>query len=118
VHSCHYYLGNPPPISLYLFYQKQGILAYYYNREGEVKLEGKNISGCFTLSPGLGLWSSELSYDFAEMANVFSSIGLKDKHVLSLTDTTGMSIDTFYHTYSNPDNLPCIQTPLDIWPAP
>jgi hypothetical protein len=40
VHTYHSYLGASPPFAMLLFYPKQGILAYYYSREGEVEFDG------------------------------------------------------------------------------
>jgi hypothetical protein len=33
----------------------------------------------------------------------------------SLEDATGMSIEQFYQTFSQPDNQTCLQTPADLW---
>jgi len=41
-----------------------------------------------------------------------------DKPIMPLEEATGMTVETFYETYRDPANDPCIETPRDLWPDP
>jgi hypothetical protein len=118
IHTYRSYLGTPPPFALILFYQYQGILAYYFSGEGNVVFEEDKIRGCFYSSPSFYLWSPEKLQSLLDVAKMFKFDVVTDKPILSLLDATGMDIDGFYTTFVNTNQKPCLETPVKLWTEP
>jgi len=118
VHTYRSYRDIDPPMDVLLFYQNRGILARYPSSEEEI-LNNSIIQGCFSNSPVLFLWASGQPMTFREAADTFGLDYYKwDKPIMPLEEATGMTVETFYETYRDPANDPCIETPRDLWPDP
>jgi len=101
------------PFRVALFYPAQGIAALYSDngvRQGEL------VHGCPQQGPVgfLSLWDpsmQELTFDVLK-----SRTSAFNVEFLSLEESTGMDVTTFYETFKNADNTTCLQTPTDLWP--
>jgi len=106
------------PFSLLLFYPDQGILVEYNGPIGEEGKrygpigEGEMIRICPWRSEiNLWLWSPERAMTIGRVTGDY--IDVSDYR--SLEEVTGMSIEQFYQTFSQPDNQTCLETPADLW---
>jgi hypothetical protein len=106
------------PFSLLLFYPEQGILVEYNGPIGEEGKrygpieEGEMIRICPWRSEiNLWLWSPERAMTIGRVTGDY--IDVSDYR--SLEEVTGMSIEQFYQTFSQPDNQTCLETPADLW---
>jgi len=118
IHTYSSYLGIDPPLDVLLLYKDQGILALYPSSEEDI-IDDTIIRGCFSTSPILYLWASGNPKTFREAVDTFGLDYYKwDKPIMPLEEATGMTVETFYETYRDPANDPCIETPRDLWPDP
>ncbi|MBM3152746.1 MAG: hypothetical protein FJZ96_11205 [Chloroflexi bacterium] len=118
LHTYRSFLDIDPPMDVVLLYKDQGILALYPSSEEDI-IDDTIIRGCFSTSPILYLWASGNPKTFREAADTFGLDYYKwDKPIMPLKEATGMTVETFYETYRDPANDPCIETPRDLWPDP
>jgi hypothetical protein len=106
-------------LSIFIFYQDQGIIAYYMM---EKKESGENIVACLSditfnnfdielLPPG----NIELFVN--KRARILQAkSGYREEVIKSIEEVTSMTLDDFYNAYKNPAN-DCITTPADNWPT-
>ena len=61
------------------------------------------------------LWSPALELTFDEALQMF--FDTKNlPYPLRLQDTTDMSLEEFFQTYSDPNTMTCLETPVNLWP--
>jgi len=103
--------GRPEvPLSVDLYYPEKGINALYGIY---ASIKGTQIYGC-EKSPVIFLWASseyDRSLDYILHWDT-QHIPYKD-----IQEATGLSIQNFYSKYKNPENAPCLQTPVNLWPS-
>jgi hypothetical protein len=119
LHTFRSDLGASPPITIFLLYPEQGIMAYYYIPREEVALRENAIQGCIQDGPFLYLWSPETSLTIQEVGKMFNLdiiLNTDYKLILPLEVATGMSVADFYETFKNPEITPCLETQADLWP--
>jgi hypothetical protein len=98
-------------IALNLVYQEKSFAATYWifnavNQDGIIK-------GCFGKDGAtFGLYPSEKTIKIEDMYNLDPSVTII---VLGLEEATGMDVQSFYETYSNPEDPLCLETPKDLW---
>jgi hypothetical protein len=63
------------------------------------------------------LWASGADKTFEEW-RYETPWGYYNDYYLPLKDATGMDVMEFYETFKEPGTRICIQTPVEIWPAP
>jgi hypothetical protein len=102
-------LGGRLPFLLTLFYPELGIRATYSDQYA--KNESSMVIGCFTGGASFSLWSPKEQINW----NDYNSGQFRYK---TLDKGTDMDIDTFYETFIDPDNNPCLGTPANLWPLP
>jgi len=106
------------PFSLLLAYPVQRILVEYDGPIGEEEKhygpleEGEVIRVCPWRSEiNLWLWSPDNARTIARVTGGYIDVG----DYRSLEEATGLSIEQFYQTFSQPDNQTCLETPADLW---
>lgn len=100
------------PFIVILFYPKQGILAAY-STDGEPG--AKLIVGCLKQNPSLRLWSPKEALTFQKAANMFNW-DVNDPPTLPLAEATDLTVEEFYQTFKSPSEIPCLETPAELWP--
>lgn len=104
------------PFNLILFYPRQGFMILYLKNEPGQR---DPILGCFQeldTNPSLWLWSPTRNWDFQEAATETYMLDSEAvEQFLPLETATGMDIETFVETFSNPSNLVCLETPAELW---
>jgi hypothetical protein len=103
---------NDLPFRVLLVYPLQGIAALY--SDNGIK-QGEATHGCPQQDPVsvLSLWDPLLDLSFEEIKNSSAAFNVD---FLSLEESTGMDMTTFYETFKNPDNTTCLETPANLWP--
>lgn len=98
-------------IALNLVYQERSFEATYYIFDA-VDQDGI-IKGCFGEERAtFGLHPPEKTIKIEDMYNLHPTV---TSIVLDIEEATGMDIQTFYETYSNPEDPLCLETPKDLW---
>jgi hypothetical protein len=98
------------PFDLLLFYPDEGILVRY-------EAPAERGEGVFRMCPyktDITLWLWSPHTDRRHIADWESMIG-GESYFRSLAEATGLSIEQFYQTFSQPDNQTCLETPADLW---
>jgi hypothetical protein len=108
-------LNESRPYLIDLFYTKLGILMEYSG--GRAINVGKKIRNCFDNvdSPFIYLWSPDDKMTSSEAISAFLDT-TNLPYPIPLYDATGMSVDSFYKKFRNPDKNNCLETPLALWP--
>jgi hypothetical protein len=103
------------PTSIILFYADRGIMLEYVGG-GSVHTVGENVQICPLWTYNfMYLWSPALELTFNEAVNMFLDIE-NEPYPIRLQDATGMSLEVFFQTYSNPNTTTCLETPVNLWP--
>lgn len=106
------------PFLLDLYYQDKGILIEYSTGD-PLKENGEKLLNCHLQeadSPFIYLWSPEkdkLSFDEAKQMFLDVTWLPEPKPLL---DATGMTIESFYQIFKNPEPGICLETKKDLWP--
>jgi hypothetical protein len=106
---------------LVLDYANQGFAIRYVTR---MERAGDTYFGCMANAyTNLHLWAPELDYTWAEGITRTSGgedweIEYLNEKFRPLEEATSMSLDEFYQTFKNPENTVCLETPVELWPAP
>jgi hypothetical protein len=106
--------GGTGGFEIVLLYPSQGVFVHY---ETQMHIIGKNVQGC-PQSPlvWMELFPPENTENFfVELEKTkwpYFKEGFK-----SLEETTSMSIEEFYDSFSGPTEE-CIETPKELWPIP
>lgn len=98
------------PFLVVLFYPDKGIVVSY----GVIGVkQGGVVRGCLQQEPinTFRLWNPLLGLTFDQLKT-----GSLNVDYLSLLESTGMDVMTFYDTFKNSDNQACLETPADLWP--
>lgn len=100
------------PFDLLIFYPGNGILIRY-------TAPAEQGEGSFRMCPHrteitLWLWSPERDIALEHIVNMGSPTG-DMSYFRPIEEATGMSIEQFYQTFSQPDNQTCLETPVDLW---
>jgi hypothetical protein len=104
-------------VALAVFYLHQGILVTYY--DSHVEIIGEKIKVCpqSAQSPYLDLWSP--SYTMSDQEIIKRFLDTKNwPPYHSLTEATGMNLETFYNMFTNKNNITCLNIPVELWPNP
>jgi hypothetical protein len=107
------------PFLIELFYPDQGIMVEYSG--GKMETVGNILRNCLNGTgfnfPSIYLWSPDKKMSFEEAAKEF--LDLKTLPAPQpLLEATGMSVQTFYQTFKDPDTTTCLETPANLWPLP
>jgi hypothetical protein len=107
------------PFQLIIVYQQQGISFRYYMNATK---SGDTITACFEagvieeerpdlfpIGPRIFVWEPGQTKTIQEI----SPIPLE--RYFSLESKTDLTPQTLYEKFTNPDELPCIDTPADLW---
>jgi hypothetical protein len=100
-----------------LFYDQHGFMLRY-GSQGTIE-DGK-VRSCFLESSYevvLAAWLPQEELTYAEAVSRFDSFG-KIEYDLPLEEAIGMSLDSFYETFSSSGEPLCLETPTDLWPGP
>ncbi len=105
------------PFRLLLLYRQQGFIIQYAE---EAEMEGDLIVSCFSdqgtqEDPFLFLWNPDINYTFDDVLSRAGSVFDEGQFYLQLEEATDINIETFYQTMSNVNNMPCIETPSELW---
>jgi len=109
--------GGAPwrPFDLLVFYPEQGFLVEYHGLAEQ--REGETWRVCpYKVEITLHLWSPEHRMNLEDVPGVVDAH--KDDETWGpypLEEATGMSIEQFYQTFSQPDNQLCLDVPADLW---
>lgn len=110
--------GEVLPFQLILVYQEEGISFRYYL---DATRTGETVIACFApgveverpdlypASPRIYVWIPGQNKTIDEIANI------PDERYYRLEEKTDLTPQTLYERFSNPDELPCIETPADLW---
>jgi hypothetical protein len=104
------------PFDLLLFYPEQGFLVQYSGSAEQG--EGGMYRACpHQVEVVLYLWAPGryLSLDGAPGIGGYTYAQDEMSGLHSLEEATGIGIEQFHQTYVQPDNQPCLETPVDIW---
>jgi hypothetical protein len=106
------------PFVVVLFYGRQNFAVEY---DVNVYLR-MPIIGCpqQAMYPWLWVWSANEGKTYADLAREtkYFGYGGGPPTFMPLEQATGMSVDTFYHTFKNESNTTCLETSLELWLAP
>jgi len=109
--------GGAPwsPFDLLLFYPEERFLVEYVGVAEE--REGETWRVCpHRVEIALHLWSPERSMNLEDIPGVVSSHADDETWgPYPLEEATGMSIEQFYQTFSQPGNQTCLDVPADLW---
>lgn len=109
--------GGAPwsPFDLLLFYPEKGFLVQYSGVAEE--REKKPWLVCpHRAELALYLWSPERSMNLEDIPGVVSAhTDDKTWGPYPLEEATGMSIEQFYQTFTQPGNQTCLEAPADLW---
>jgi hypothetical protein len=110
------------PFQLIVVYQQQGISFRYYVdaastyetvtacfEPGVVETERPDL---FPAGPRIYLWAPGQHKTIDEIANI------PDERYFPLEEKTGLTPQTLYEKFTDPNEQPCIDTPADLWIAP
>ncbi len=102
------------PFYLRLFYKDQGIILNY--EVFPARLINNKIRACFDQNPAnkIVLWGKDKALTFEEGIQLYPT-EFVDFKFLSLAESTGMDINTFYNRYKNLREGICIDTPVNLW---
>lgn len=108
--------GGPLPFTFLLNYSSHNFWAEF-NLDGEV--EWSSIKGCpQSIEPRIWLGSPERKWELSNLlVHVFGpSIPNAPKYpILTLSEATGMDLETFTEVFKDPNNTKCLETPADLW---
>lgn len=98
---------------IYLYYPEMGFMATY---RVTTKILEELVIVCprDELPPYLMFWESEEQIPFFELS-VFDRPGFDENYHPTLLDATGMSIEEFYETFSDPDTEACLEIPMELF---
>lgn len=100
---------------LVLVYEDLGFMIDYVSFR-ELEVVGDKVLFCPAGNYSfMYLWSKELNYSFDEASSVFiePSTSVSPRPVLEVSD---MDIQSFYHSFQDPNTDTCIETDLEAWP--
>jgi hypothetical protein len=102
------------PFHLLLYYPQRGIMVRYIDL---AEKRGEMLRLCLR-QPGVAmwLWSPERTVTIEEIAAM--RLGFPENELQffrPLEAATGLSIEQFYQTFSQPANETCLETPADMW---
>lgn len=104
---------------LVLDYSDQGFAIWY---SAPLESSGDKYLGCMSKAfTNLYLWTPEFTYTWAEGvtgSNDKSEIDSLNRDFQPLEDAASMTLNEFYDTFANVDNVNCLETPKEIWPGP
>ena len=97
-----------------VFYLQKGILVTYFDSDGDTN--GDVIKKCPQKAtyPWLDLWAPSLELTIDEAASRYLDMRNWPPY-RSLQDSTGMSIETFYQTFKDPNNDKCLELSTADW---
>ncbi|MFQ5616553.1 MAG: hypothetical protein ACE5GO_08855 [Anaerolineales bacterium] len=110
-----------PAFEFILDYANRGFSIWY---SASLERVGANYVGCMDNAIlNLHLWDPELGYTWAE--GVTRTSGGEDWEItalnglfLTLDEATSLTLDEFYETFKDHDNISCLETPVELWPGP
>ncbi len=107
--------GDEVYVELFLFYPEKGVLATYVSWEDITQAD--SYTGCFDSNTMLVLWSSGYQLTLFELLDEVAPFGGYDPYLvwLPLFESTGISVDEFYVSYHDDDNVICLETPAELW---
>ncbi len=107
--------GTWIPYHLVLFYPQRGMMVRYL---GPVEINGGMIRACPQRSEiTLWLWSPTRSLTLQDVSGFDHEFPADQiETFLSLQEATGLTIDQFVQSFSQPDNQLCLETPIQLWP--
>jgi hypothetical protein len=100
-----------------LFYSRQSFMLQY---SVEATQQNDMVRGCGFEQDDLVLLSAWLpgeELDF-KTASGRSPGFAQTEFALTLEEATGMTLETFYETFKDPDNPICLESPINLWPDP
>lgn len=102
---------NELPFSVVLFYPDQGIVVLY--SVSGVK-QDDIVTGCIQQEPvrTFRLWFPPLGLTFDQIKRTSAF----NAEYLSLVESTGIDLITFYERFKDPTNQLCLETPAELWP--
>lgn len=117
VHTIPDFPGPKPPISLFLFYQEQGILLYYYSLDDDITVLEHTLKGCFSLGAGgIYLWSPKENLSIKEVGELFGQTIITYEGydpILPLEEIINESVEDFYDHYKGiSDEKICLEIAL------
>lgn len=115
VHTIPDFPGPNPPLSLFLFYQSKGILLYYYSLNHELVLKENIITGCFSTSPSLYMWSPKENLSIKKVGELFgqTTITYEGYPIIPLGNVSILSVNDFYMRYQGrSDDAICLEITL------
>jgi hypothetical protein len=107
------------PFQLIIVYQQQGISFRYYTN---ASTDGETVTVCFEpgfveleypdlfpAAPRIYLWEPGQHKTIDEIANIPREI------YFPLAEKSDLTPEMLYEKFTNPDEQPCIDTPVDLW---
>ncbi len=77
------------------------------------------ITGCFQSGPTIRLWFREHKMTFMEASEMFRiDDWIREESFLPISEATGIDIETFYQSFKQATDPPCLQTPKMLWSGP
>ena len=99
--------GSPAGYSLHVFYDQLGIaMSYLGLANGETMIQACPV---FEQMTGIGLWLQACEEEFPLVEHVIAPDVMG--YFRSLEEATGMSLETFYEIFRNPDSRVCLEGP-------
>jgi len=110
-------LGGPYiPFSVVLYYPDMGFLIEYLSPNKKV---GQYLQGCPQRSYfQLTTVSPDQDISLEKILSNSSGEGITAENIdyfKPLDEATGMTIDEFYQKFKDPNNMECLETPIDLW---
>lgn len=107
-----YTLDNIPPFVLVLLYSNDHFMVEY---NFDSKIISGSVYGCPRgIAPWVYIWSSDQTVSEKEIE--LWALGVDPYFKLRPINTVSdLTINTFYETFLDQNQLNCIQTPIDIW---
>jgi len=103
------------PFFLFVLYQERGFYVLY---EMNRMSTGAEFRGCPAESfVSIATWSPRDNETFKTLTEA-TVLGNYLSDYKSIDDSTAMDLDEFFQVFSNPNNVLCIDTPIDAWPKP
>jgi hypothetical protein len=84
----------------------------------QAELRDNKVRGCYPARDIVHLYIWPPEQDVSLTGLVEEMPAIRGAPLRPLEEATNMSIDEFYDAFTDPNSTTCLETPIDLWPAP